>query len=172
MGDAERVGDVGGAIGRDHQREFPAQHLCQGFQVQVARWRFGPVLFLRTRRDFRLVLLGLDEFGPQHGDHLATCSRRLTAGFLSGSAKRAGHRPSRREHRLIHRLADRFDDHRLAGNQFSWRVTRVNRGNAKTADPGDQSILSVVGVDGPQRRLQRYRVLNLILIVLRVQEAG
>ena len=69
-------------------------------------------------------------------------------------------------------LPTRLDDHRLARDERARRVAGVNRGDAVNADPLDQQLARVVGVDGPQLGLNRGRQLELHLVVRLVERAG
>src|SRR5690606_800010 len=164
----ERGQDVLRALGSDERRNLPTQDLGEDLQLQVAARAVSiPRLLLSAH-----VVLRLEELGAHHGNRLRRRPRAVVEVTGDLRADRHGDHRDRLDDRLVHRVPAGLGDHRLAAHDRAGPVARVDRGHAVLAQPLDQPLAGVVGVDRAQLRLDRVRPLELVLVVLLVQVAG
>ncbi len=151
--EAERGDDVLLAIHGDEKRLGAIEAAEDRLQAQVTAGALGLVLALALLG----VFLRLDELGAQHSESLGA-----RAGGFGGGAGRAiggvqaissecnGSHGGGIDDILIRFTAERFHDHRLAGNQRGGRMAGVDRGDAERPHVRDKRIPGVVGVDRAQ----------------------
>ena len=141
--------------------------LPERLEVQVSR---GP-LVLRAGL-LGDVLLRLEQVGAEQRHGFRARARGLAGGGEAVGAEGHGDHRERHEHRVVHLVAARLHHHRLARHEGRRRVARVHRRHAVRAEPGDQRITGVVGVDGAQLGLHRRARLDLHLVLGLVHRAG
>ena len=166
LGDAKRVHDVHRALRGDQQRQLLREDLAERLHPQVARGTL--VLGSAHLGD---VVLRLDQLRAQHGDRLRACAGRLPRRSEAVVAERACHHRDRNHRGVFDLVADGLHDHRLARHEGAGRVAGVDRGHAVSAQPLDQHLTRVVGVDGSKLGLNRRRQLELHLVGRDVQRA-
>ena len=167
-GEAERSENVLMSLHGDEERLIAIEHACEGFEAEVARGAlFDIALFA-----FVDVVLGLDEFGAEHGDGFGGSAGRLVFVSLGTGTESSRSHGSRIDQRLLQVRGVRLDDHGLAGDERAGAVSRVDGGDPEAADVIDERIAAIVGVDGAKLGLKRCRFLQLLLIVRLVQDAG
>jgi hypothetical protein len=172
VGESESRGDVGGPVGRDEERPVAGEHLSERFEPEVGVGAFRFVGEL----PFAGVLAGFYELGPQHRHRLAAGAGRFLVGAVAGGpgrvAERGGYHRHRAEHGRIGRRAGELHRHGLACHERPRGMARVDRGDTEATEPLDEPLLRVVGVDGPQFRLDRLDGVELVLVLRLIEIAG
>ena len=161
--------DVGGPVDGHEQREPATEHVGEDLAAKVAIGTFvgiGEILLAE-------IILRLHQFSAEHRDRFAAGAGRLLVVTGAGVvAQRDGDHRHRQDHRLIDRAAHGLRDHCLAGDERAGRVARVDRCDPEAADPLDQPLPRIVGVDGPELGLNRLSLVELVLILFLIEKSG
>src|SRR6056297_67458 len=96
------------------------------------------------------MIAGLDQLRPEHGDGLGAVARRVAVVPGGAVAQRGGELEGGFEYRSVDCVSRGLGNQGLAGNDLPGPMAGVYRGYAVLAQPLDEGLPGVVGIDGAQ----------------------